>query len=261
MQINNMTQKAIVIGAGIGGLAVAVRLALKGFEVQVFEANAFAGGKLSEISSSGYRFDAGPSLFTMPEQVAELFTLAGEEFADYFQYEPLKELSRYWYEGGVQFTAWADKERFATDAQAATGESKEAILAYLNHAAHKYSVVGELFLHRSMSDWHTWFNKTALLAYPQIPRLGLFSSMAQLNARKLKTPYMQQYFNRYATYNGSDPWQVPALLSLIPHLEHGKGAYFPKGGMISITNAVYKLAQDLGVVFHFNQKVQEIKVK
>ena len=84
-----MSKKAIIIGSGIAGLASSVRLAAKGFEVEVFEANSYPGGKLSEIQLGAYRFDAGPSLFTLPEQVEELFRLAGKDPKDHFEYQKL----------------------------------------------------------------------------------------------------------------------------------------------------------------------------
>jgi phytoene dehydrogenase-like protein len=82
-----MPQKTIVIGAGIAGIATAIRLAVKGWKVDVYEANSYPGGKLSEIEQQGYRFDAGPSLFTMPQYVDELFELAGKKPSDYFKYQ------------------------------------------------------------------------------------------------------------------------------------------------------------------------------
>ena len=78
---------AVVIGAGIGGIASAIRLAVKGYKVDVFEANGFPGGKLSELCCEGFRFDAGPSLFTMPQLVDELFLLAGKVPKQYFRYQ------------------------------------------------------------------------------------------------------------------------------------------------------------------------------
>ena len=84
-------QKALIIGAGIAGIATAIRLAVKGYNVEVFEANSYPGGKLSEFEQEGYRFDAGPSLFTMPQYVDGLFTLAGKKPADYFKYRKLED--------------------------------------------------------------------------------------------------------------------------------------------------------------------------
>ena len=83
-------KKAFVVGSGIAGIASSIRLAVKGYEVEVFEANAYPGGKLSAIEGKGFRFDAGPSLFTLPEQVEELFHLAGKNPKDHFEYERLE---------------------------------------------------------------------------------------------------------------------------------------------------------------------------
>ena len=100
--------KAIIIGAGIAGIASAIRLAVKGFEVTVFETNEYPGGKLSEIKNNGFRFDAGPSLLTMPHYVDELFTLAGKNSTDYFVYQKLDEICTYYYKDGTKIKAWAD---------------------------------------------------------------------------------------------------------------------------------------------------------
>ncbi|MDB5159395.1 MAG: phytoene dehydrogenase, partial [Mucilaginibacter sp.] len=83
------SKKAVVIGAGISGIAVAIRLAVKGYAVEVFEANATPGGKLAEVIKDGFRFDAGPSLLTMPDYIDELFKLAGKDPSNYFQYKKL----------------------------------------------------------------------------------------------------------------------------------------------------------------------------
>ena len=92
-----------------------------------------------------------------------------------------------------------------------------------------------------------------------ISTLHLNKSMNDYNENYFSSPHMVQFFNRYATYNGSDPYQAPATLNLIANVEFNKGAYFPEGGMISITNALYNLAQKVGVEFQFNEQVSEIK--
>ena len=106
--------KAIVIGAGIAGLASAIRLANKGYKVDVFESNSYPGGKLTEVKLGAYRFDAGPSLFTMPNLVDELFELSGRKAKDHFEYSRLDEICRYFYEDGTSFIAHADTEKLAT---------------------------------------------------------------------------------------------------------------------------------------------------
>jgi phytoene dehydrogenase-like protein len=118
-------KRAGVIGAGIAGLAAAVRLVNKGYQVDVFEANAYPGGKLSEINCQGYRFDAGPSLFTLPELVEELFTLAGENPEEHFRYIRLPVNCHYFYEDGTFLRAFADREKFLQEVGAKTQESPE----------------------------------------------------------------------------------------------------------------------------------------
>lgn len=254
-------QNAIVIGAGAGGLASAIRLAALGYAVKVFEAADKPGGKLGILEQDGFRFDTGPSLFTMPWHVTELFELAGKNPEQYFQYTRLPELTRYFWDNGTQFIAPANPDEFVQVASAATGEPTQNITNYLNLVQKKYKAVGELFLYRSMNKLSTYTNPKALKAYPQMPALGLFKSMAAEGEQLLQTPEMQQYFNRFATYNGSDPWQVPALLSVIPYLEHYQGAYFPTRGMYGITEALYQLATDIGVQFQFNNKVTKINTE
>jgi phytoene dehydrogenase-like protein len=104
-------KKKLLLGAGIAGIATAIRLAVKGYVVEVFEANSYPGGKLSEIELKGYRFDAGPSLLTMPQYIDELFTLAGKNPADYFQYQKLDTVCKYFYEDGTRIKAYADTQK------------------------------------------------------------------------------------------------------------------------------------------------------
>ncbi|QIP12596.1 phytoene desaturase [Spirosoma aureum] len=261
-----MTRKAAVIGAGIAGIASAIRLAVKGYVVDVFEANAYAGGKLSgfeDVTPDGqsYRFDAGPSLFTMPHLVDELFKLAGRNPADYFEYTLLDETCRYFWDDNTRLTAWADLDRFGKEIETVFGEPSIHLHQHLADSARKYAVTEKLFLHRSLHKLSTWFNRDALTGYLNLPRLGVFGTMNGANERRFNNPRLVQLFNRYATYNGSDPYQTPATMNIIPHLEYNIGAFFPKGGMVSITNSLLKLAEELGVRFHYNTYVTEIVTK
>ena len=120
-------KKALVVGSGIAGIAASIRLAVKGYEVEVFEANAYPGGKLTAIEGKGYRFDAGPSLFTLPEQVEELFLLAGKDPKEHFEYSRLEVVCHYFWEDGKRVKAWADPERFATEVATQLGLSDQGI--------------------------------------------------------------------------------------------------------------------------------------
>jgi phytoene desaturase len=254
-----MNQKtAIVIGAGIAGIAVSIRLAVQGYKVKVFEANPYLGGKLAEFELEGYRFDAGPSLFTMPSLVEALFRLAGEDPQLHFPYKKLDEVCRYFYEDGTIINAWADKHKFAAEVEAKTGEPAHKIIDFLRKSEKYYDLVGSLFLNKSLHKWSTFLNSKALKAIMQIPQLGIFRTMHQANKSYFKDSRVVQLFNRFATYNGSDPYQTPALLNIIPHLEHNIGAFFPLKGMYHITNSLTELAKRQGVAFITHTPVQEI---
>ena len=247
-----------IVGSGIGGIALAIRMAVLGQKVNVFEANTYPGGKLCQIDVQGYRFDAGPSLFTLPALVDELFTLAGKNPREYFNYQKLPIICHYFWEDGTRLDTFADPQKTATEFHEKLGENPEQIHRYLQGLQTKYQIISELFLENSLHDYRTWTGKKALNGYLNLGKLGLFASMHAANSKTFKHPKTVQLFDRYATYNGSDPYQTPATLGIIPHLEYNIGAYFPKGGMISITHSLVELAKDLGVEFHFNEKVVEI---
>ncbi len=253
--------KAAIVGAGIAGIASAIRLAVKGYRVEVFEGNGYPGGKLSSFEINGYRFDAGPSLFTLPQLVDELFRLAGKNPVDYFEYQKLPETCRYFYEDGTRFTADAEPEQLAKTIEKHLGEPAERVLTHLRDSAVKYEVTEKLFLHRSLHKVGTYFNRDALKGYLNLHKLDAFRSMNKANSTRFSDPRAIQLFNRYATYNGSDPYQTPATMNIIPHLEYNIGAFFPKGGMVSITNSLVKLAEDLGVTFHYNAPVEKLLIQ
>ena len=252
------SNKAIVIGAGVAGLASAIRLAAKGFQVLVIERNSYPGGKLSAFEQDGYLFDAGPSLFTQPENLEELFALANEPMAPYFQYQKVPVACQYFFANGKQVTAYANLTSFAANMQLQLGEDANAVLAYLNRAQQSYEHIGTLFLNHSLHQIKTYCSKALVKALIHTRLAYLTTSLHRFNTKAFRTPEAVQLFNRYATYNGSNPYKAPAMLSMIPHLEMNQGTYYPKGGMISITNALFALATKLGVQFQFNTTVTAI---
>jgi phytoene desaturase len=253
-----VSKKAIIIGAGVGGMATAIRLRLLGYTIQVFEKNDYPGGKLTHFESNGFRFDAGPSLFTSPQFIEELFTLANEPIAPYFTYEKLEVACNYFYEDGVNIKAYTNKDDFALELQEKTGEPVQNLYRYLNHASDAYNHIANIFLRYSLHAIQTLFTAPIAKAFSKLRLAYVFKSLNAYNESAFKSPKLVQLFNRFATYNGSNPYKAPAMLSLIAHLEHNEGAFYPKGGMISITNALYRLALKLGVEFSFGKSVQQI---
>jgi phytoene desaturase len=250
--------KAFIIGAGIAGIATAIRLAVKGYAVEVFEANSYAGGKLSEFEQEGFRFDAGPSLFTMPQYVDDLFRLAGKNPKDYFNYQKLDVVCHYFYPDGTHFKAFADEQQFADEVKGQTGEPVLSTQKYYQNSRRIYDITNHVFLEQSLHRLQTYLNSKTLKSILRLFRIDAFRSMHQANKSFFKDKRLVQFFDRYATYNGSNPYKAPATLNVIPHLEQHFGAYFPQGGMYNITSSLIKLAEDTGILFHYNSPVLEI---
>jgi diapolycopene oxygenase len=253
-----MPSTAIVIGSGVAGLAAAIRLACKGRSVDVFEAADAPGGKLAQFSEGGYRFDMGPSLFTMPHLVEELFHEAGVSMTGRFEYAPLEEANRYFWEDGTRVTGWCDPDLFARELEDKLGVPGAHTIAHLQRAGELLATTGKVFLEHSLHRKSTYLEGGALKALTAVRPSELARNLHQENRQAVGDGKAAQLFDRFATYNGSSPYRTPGLMRMIPGLEHGQGAYYPIGGMYSITKALHLLAVDLGVRFHFNSKVERI---
>jgi phytoene desaturase len=251
----------IVIGSGIAGIASSIRLSKMGYDVTVYEANSYPGGKLSEFKQGAYRFDAGPSLFTMPMFVDELFELCGENPHDYFNYIKLDEGCHYFYEDGTRFICPTNTNDFAELLNSQLGEDKKTVLRFLKNSAKMYDITKPVFLENSLHKLGTYLNRNGIKGILNLWRLRMFKTMNQVNSKTFNNSKTIQFFNRFATYNGSNPFKAPSTLNIIPHLEFGYGTFFPKKGMVDITNSLVSLAERQGVKFIYNQKVEEILLK
>ena len=199
-----------------------------------------------------------PLYFTQPQLIEELFALAGEPINDYFGYEKLQVSCNYFFENGKQVTAFADREKLCKEIAVQLGESTTAVEQYLNQSQKLYNNIGPFFLDHSLHKRSTFFKKGIGKAIAASRFSHLFRSLNQYNQSHFKSAEAVQLFNRFATYNGSNPYKAPGMLGIIPHLEMNEGSYYPKGGMISITNALFRLAVKKGVQFRFDTPVQRI---
>lgn len=250
--------KALVVGSGIAGIASAIRLALKNYSVDVFEANAYPGGKLTVLELDQYRFDAGPSLFTMPQYVDELFHLAGKGPHESFDYVRIPTACHYFFEDGTFLKFPTDRQDLKNEIENKLKVDFHPLEMHLKRSKLIYDATHKAFMERSLHKVSSHLSFDTLKCIAHIPWLNIFTTMHKANEKALNHPKLVQIFDRYATYNGSNPYSAPGILNIIPHLESGFGTFFPKKGMHSITTSLVELAQDLGVNFHFNSKVDEI---
>ncbi len=254
-------KKAIIVGSGIAGISVAIRLAKQGFDVTVYEKNGYAGGKLTETEFNGFRFDAGPSLLTMPYLIDELFELCNEPVQQKFKYKKFDIACNYFYHDGTTFSAYQDHTKLLAEMKKKLGLSDIKLSNYLKKIAKIWKTTAPIFLYQSLHKLKTYLSLKTFVSALKLPFIGIHKSMHEVNTAKLGNKYAIQYFNRYATYNGSNPYSAPATLNVIAYPEHFEGAYYPEKGMISITESLLDLAKAQGVTFIFNQKVDEIIIK
>jgi phytoene desaturase len=253
-----MNEKAAVIGAGIGGMASAIRLALKGYETHLYEKNGELGGKIGELRINGCRFDTGPSLFTLPELVDELFTLAGENPRDHFSYISLESSCRYFWDDGTLLNAWTDRNRFAAEAEKVTGEPAENVIRFLDECAELYALTAGIFIFSPFYQLDNFRKPESLNVARNFRKLNAFSTMHGVISRHFRNDKLIQLFDRYATYNGSSPYRAPGTLNVIAHLEHNRGAFFPASGMREIVTALEGLAGRCGVKVHAGEDVLSV---
>ena len=190
------------------------------------------------LEKDGYHFDTGPSLFTQPQNIEELFELAAEPIDKYLSYQKIDIACKYFYENGKTVQAYTNAAQFAQELQMQVNEVPANVTTYLKHAEKLYENIGTVFLNHSLHKRRTWLNKRIGRALSSVRLNYLTKSLHRYNVKKFTSPETVQIFDRFATYNGSDPYKAPSMLSMIPHLEQNQGTFYPRGGMISITNAI-----------------------
>jgi phytoene desaturase len=254
-------KKAIIIGSGVGGLATALRLKAQGLDVVVFENNSYPGGKLSSFNLGQYRFDAGPSLLTMPHYIDELFELFNENPKDYFNYKRKDISCKYFWEDKTVLNAYSDKNKFINEINKVLKVDKNIVTKYLLKAKKKYDLTKNIFLEQSLHKIKTYLSSDLIKGIFNLYIFQINKTLDAVNQDELKEPHLVQLFNRFATYNGSSPFKTPGMMTLIQHLEQEYGTFVSEKGMINISKSIFDLAKRNGVKFEFNKLVNEIVVK
>lgn len=247
-----------VIGAGIGGMSAAIRLASNGYKVTVFEKNLTAGGKAGSIEFDGFRFDTGPSLLTMKDVVKDLFDSSGEDINAYLDLRKLDNLCRYFYSDGTVLNAYSDRDKYFDETVKKMNVAKERMAAYSNYTKRIYDLTKDIFLFDSYKGIKSFMNLKSLKTLLQIGKIDSFRTIHEANAGFFGDKRLVQLYDRYATYNGSNPYSAPATLNLISYVENELGGYYLADGMYGLTKGLYKLAENKGVQFRFGEEVTGI---
>lgn len=251
---------SIVIGAGLAGIACGIRLRKKGHRVLIIEKNDRVGGKLDAFSSHGYRWDNGPSLFTQPELVDELFELWGKNPRNYYQYTRQNESCRYHFVNQPPLIFKGTRNQIVQSLYEEINHSDRIKLSgYIKQSEKDYQHIGHFFLNRPQATFTDIFSHEYLKRYPFFLKKRMRTTLNKYN-QQFNDPRLVQIFNRFGTYNGSNPYQMSGLYSMISSLEMNSGSFFPDKGMRSIPEALYQLAKEVGVEFEFNATPKAEKI-
>lgn len=249
------TRHAVVIGAGLGGLAAALRLRLAGWEVAVCEHGPRPGGKMNRLEQDGYRFDTGPSLITMPWIFGDLFEAAGERIGDHLELMPVRPLADYAWPDGARLRFTANVPELMEGLHAIDARDARNFFPFMELGARLFELSAGTFLRTAPTEPP---DMAALRALRHFPFRGAWGNYHKTVARYFRSPYLQQLFNRYPTYVGSSPYECPATLLLIPYLEFAFGGWYVKGGLYAIVEALVKLLEARGVDIRLNATAELI---
>lgn len=253
-----MTKKVGVIGGGIGGLCGAIRLAKQGYDVHLFERNKTLGGKMGHIQTEGYTFDTGPTLITMPFVIENFFQDVGVPMTDHIELIQIDPICRYFFGNKAPFDASSNFEQMQKNIQKMFPVDADNYTRFLNYAKRIYEQTESIFIQSPIHELRkilTWKNLTKILTLYQIDP---FRTVHQSTKRFFKRPELVQLFDRYPTYNGSDPYRAPATLNVIPYVELGLGGSYIKGGLYQLVEALRTIASQLNVHVHTETHVERI---
>jgi 1-hydroxycarotenoid 3,4-desaturase len=253
-------RRVAIVGAGVGGLAAALRLAAGDFDVTVFERAAAPGGKMREVAIGDYRLDAGPTVFTMRWVFEELFEAADASFAEYVSVKPLDILARHAWRAGKRLDLYADVERTvdAIGAFAGAGEAKR-YREFNRRAKQVYTTLENAYIRSANPSPFGLVRSAGLSGLPGLMKIQPFTTLWKALGEYFHDARLRQLFGRYATYCGSSPFLAPATLMLIAHVEQD-GVWAIDGGMHRLAQALADLAAKRGAVLRYDAEVTEVRV-
>ncbi len=254
--VQGPTDRVVVVGAGLGGLAAAMHLAGAGREVVLLERDQRPGGRAGRLEIDGYQFDTGPTVLTMPDLIDDAFSALGEDYRDWLDLIPLDPAYRAFYPDGSSLDVFADPQRMAAEIELKIGAAEAAgYLRFVEYVAQMYHVEIRDFMDRNIDSPFD-------LVTPNLARLVAMGGFGRLQARVnsfLSDPRTRRIFAFQAMYAGLSPHKALALYSVISYMDSVAGVYLPKGGMHALPQAMADAAAKHGVTIHYGVDVTGVE--
>ena len=254
-------RKVIVIGAGMGGLSAAARLARAGLQVEIFEASDRVGGKCRTEWIGGYAFDTGPSLLTIPAVYRDLFKKTGSRLELVKELQAVDPSFTYHFADGTKLTfANLSLPKICQEIDRVLGKKAgDEWHALMQKAEQMWDVAREPFVESELLPFRKLLRRKSLIH--DLKKISPMRSLEEVTADFTSNPYLQKIIHRYATYTGSDPRKAPAVLLTIAFVEMTFGAWHVKGGIGTLAEALAERCVELGVKIHLNSPVNKVVVE
>lgn len=251
-------KSVIIIGAGLGGIAAAARLAREGYQVSVYEKQTSPGGRTEVVSKDGFRFDAGPTLFLMPEVWRNTYADLGARMDDYLDLVRIDPTYRVHFHDGSSIDLTSSLIDMRDQLEQIEPGSFSKYLRYVDEGYRHYTLSLEKFVG---VNFYTIFDEFKPANLPLLFQLKALQKHAPNVARYFKDPRLQAAFSFQNMYLGLSPYDAPATYSLLQYTELAEGVWFPRGGLYRSIETLVEIAQELGVRFYYNAAVTSIDIE
>jgi phytoene desaturase len=248
-------QTVLVIGAGIGGIAAAARLAKNGYDVTVLEKESTPGGRCNQILRDGHRFDIGPTLFLMPEIWEETFASLGEKMSDHLELKRIDPTYKVHFDDGLQLELTSNLGEMQTQLEKVEKTAFTGFLNYIAEGGKHYKMSVEKFVGRNFYNIFEYFSLGNL---PLLFQLKALKKHYANTSRFFKDERLKAAFTFQNMYLGLSPYDAPATYSLLQYTELAEGVWYPVGGMYAGIQALVNIAEKLGVKFIYNAPVKKM---
>lgn len=253
-----MKKKVIIVGAGVSGLASAIRLQHLGYDVEIFEKNPIAGGRMGLVEFDGFRFDLGPTILMMPHMFREVFEFCGKNPDDYLQMEKVDPIYKVYFADGTTHEASSELTKLVKEMEAVSEADAAGFMKYLGDVYERYLIAKDYFISRG-------FRKVTDMLTPQMLSAGLrlktLDDAYSMMSKYIKDEKLRELLTFQTLYIGISPYQSPSLYTIIPMIELVYGVWFLKGGMRALVAALVRLFTELGGQLHTNASVDEIRLE